>query len=376
VYNFENSHGHSSNWTLTPLSHVFTRRVFISLPPRQEALLLITKAFSGFNSAFPIFDLSSTSKLLDYPEEGHKDPSWWACLNIVLALAHRFEAMRTFNNQKEDKRAWGYLQNALAVVPELTMLNPSLPSVQALTGMAIAVQGTPNPHPYSSLLSDGIKLAQRMNLHRRYLGHDLSFDEIEQRKKVFWVLHFLDKDNSLRTGQPPNQDDDEMDVEMPSETISFGDELDFFQVRIKLALIQGKIYKRLCSVKALQQSISSRMTAVRELDNMLQAWRVSVPLDFQADYFVPTPGRSANPLNPTTPVIHGVILRLSYFNALNTVHQYTVPVKKWAEELGQPVDVEEWEKHTPPPPVTCLAEARKAIQLMHVTPQGDYACIW
>jgi hypothetical protein len=32
--------------------------------------------------------------------------------------------------------------------------------------------------------------------------------------------------------------------------------------------------------------------------------------------------------------------------------------------------------HVIPDPVTNVMEARKAIQLLHVMPKGDYACIW
>lgn len=39
----------------------------------------------------------------------------------------------------EDRKAWAYLKNALAVMTELTMHNTDLLSVQALLGMVLSV---------------------------------------------------------------------------------------------------------------------------------------------------------------------------------------------------------------------------------------------
>ena len=75
--------------------------------------------------------------------------------------------MKTGNTIEEDVHACGYLQNALALVGELSMLTNELMAVQALLGMAILLQGTPNPEPGSVLISMAVKLAQGIKLHRR-----------------------------------------------------------------------------------------------------------------------------------------------------------------------------------------------------------------
>jgi hypothetical protein len=368
----------SPDWKLTAFSNIFTRRVFKPLPSKQEAIILVNKAFEGFNLAFPIFDQASATTMLNYPEGGHQDPSHWACLNVVLALAHRFRSMRTMNNQVDDREAWGYLQNALAVAPELTMLHPKLTSVQALLGMAMVVQGTPNPRPFSTLISQAIRMAQSLGLHRKNRDPNLTPREVEQRRRVFWVAYFLDKDNCLRTGQPPAQDDDEMDVELPSEvildnTVQFGDspEVNYFNFHVKLSLIQGQVYKRLISVKAEKQSVTHRMVEVKRLEGMLAVWRARVPIDFGEHYYMPVKRQPMMAL-----MIHKVILQMAYFATLNTIHQFSVPIEKWQSAL-QRVGVPSSErKHTPPPPIICVDEARNAIMLINVTPQGDYACIW
>jgi hypothetical protein len=113
------------------------------------------------------------------------------------------------------------------------------------------------------------------------------------------------------------------------------------------------------------------MVEVKRLEGMLAVWRANIPINFSENYKVPGRGR---PLIP--PIIHKVILRMNYFNTLNTIHRFSVPVERWRSQLQEPMDPAAAEKHNPPPPIVCVEEARNAITLMHVTPHGDYSCIW
>lgn len=252
------------------------------------------------------------------------DPGWWACLNVALALTHQFRD-KTSRNREEDHEAWGYFQNAFAVSNQLITMHSTLSSVQALLGLAIVIQGTPNQGPVSLLTSSAIKLAQSMGLHRRWQGLGLSAAEIEQRKRVFWIAYILDKDVSLQTGQPPTQDENDMDVELPFENTGAPtrpgkpNSADFFNFRARLAMIQGQIYKRLCSVKATQQPLTERAMAAKELEAKLQTWRASVPIDFIRDYRGPNlQVQTSRCISP--PIVHPVILQLVYFNCLATIY--------------------------------------------------------
>ena len=212
----------STAWKGSPVRDLFSRRVFRELPPKSLALVLIEEAFASGHSTFPIFDQRSfTQHFQDhYSQSNPSDPGWWACINIVLALGHRFRAMRTLEAQHENEQSCHYLQNALAVVSELTMLHNNLQAIQALLGMTIVLEGTPNPRLSSVLNAAALRLAQTMGLHRKNVDPSLTAAEIEERKNVFWIAYFLDRDISLRTGQPPLQDDDDMDVDLPCGTIS------------------------------------------------------------------------------------------------------------------------------------------------------------
>ena len=216
------------------------------LPPKDRVLSLVEKSFQGFHPAYPLFDKSRFMSVFDSLDTSVNDPGRWACLNVVLALAPQFQ-YEPAQDMKEDRESWVYFQTAFAVVGQLITMHVTLWSVQALLGMALVLQSTPNQGPVSLLVSAAMKLAHRMGLHKRCQNLDLSSAEVEERKRVFWIAYSLDKDLSLRMGQPSAQDDDDMDVELPSETdsnLSYPVEwtrMSSFNFRARLAMIQGQI---------------------------------------------------------------------------------------------------------------------------------------
>lgn len=322
---------------------------FNPLPPLDRGFALIEKSFQGFNCAFPIFDRETFLLKYQNHDPNLKDTCWWACLNVVLALSHRFTGT-TITEKEQDQEAWRYFKNALAVSNQLITMAPSIQSVQALIGMALLFLGTPNQGPVSLLISSAIKSAQRMGLHRSYQHSMLHASEIEQRKRIFWSAYTIDKDLSLTTGQPPTQDDDDMDVELPSE--SNAENLDVFYFRIRLAMIQGQIYKHLCSVRARRQPTAERIGAARKLEAMLQSWKANMPAEALQEHYEPGHGG-----------VYSIILQLSYFNSLSTVYS-SLPVFPLYNELQVPAH----------PDITY--EARKVIKLLEVTPRRSYACLW
>ena len=348
-------------------------RAIRALPPKDRLLSLVEKSFQGFHPAYPLFDKARFMSALDSLDTSANDPGRWACLNVVLALTPQFQHEAT-QDTKEDCEAWGYFETAFALVGQLITMHVTLWSVQALLGMAIVIQGTPDQGPVSLLVSAAMKLAHRMGLHKRCENLNISAAEIEERKRVFWIAYSLDKDLSLRMRQPSTQDDDDMDVELPSENDSsliYRGELtgmNFFKFRARLAMIQGQIYKRLYSVKASKQAVAERVVAATELEAMLQSWRASVPIEFMQDYYGPVLQMPTSGINQRP-----IILQLLYFNSLAIVYN-SLPALPRYRELGQTGDpMEFWLLSAP---LIYTTEARKAIKLLQVTPRRRYACIW
>ncbi|KAH8817265.1 fungal-specific transcription factor domain-containing protein [Xylogone sp. PMI_703] len=352
----------------------FSSRAFKPLPPRDKMLALIKKSFGNFYSAYPLFDEHAFLSAFDSTDMHLHDPSWWACLNVVLAMTYRFCDANSLDPEADGREAWEYFQNALAVINQLMTTQFTLWSVQALLGMALLIQGTPNQGPVSLLTASAIKLAQRIGLHRQSQDPSRSAAEIEERKLVFWIGYCLDKDVTLQTRQPPAQDDDDMDVELPSkygvsptrpgESINMG----IFYFRVKLAIIQGQIYKRLFSAKTVKQTVDERISAARELQNMLQTWRASVPAEYITDYY-----RPSYPIPASNGIRRPVILQLAYFTSLSVIYD-TLPALPMYREIpapGDPVDMQVMSAA-----LVQTTEARKAIKLLQVLPTRENACLW
>lgn len=345
----------------------------IPLPARQQlptkafALELIEEAFSNYNRFLPLFDEEDFLKefQLKYSTSSPRDAGWWACLNVVLSIAHRLRAIRALDPTEEHILAYGHVQNALSVVSELNVSDRSLSAVQALAGMACILQDTPNPEPAAMLVAAALRLAQAMNLHRECSSPGLTESQAEKRRRVFWKVYILDKDISLRTGRPFGQDDDDMDVRLPSNTSLEPGNLDLFNCRIGLALVQGQVYKQLYSVRAERQMATQRAIAAQELSSLLSYWKSSAQLELPED------SATLSGLQLSGEVIHKVVLRLTYMHCLEMIDRHLPPTAQPStnQELSQSEPISS-------PSSLCIVESRKAIRLVGAVPQGDCACVW
>jgi transcription factor-like protein len=355
------SHLTPESYASSPLS---TRQ---PLPTKTAALELVNETFVNYNRFLPLFDEEDFfgEFHLKYSTSTPRDPGWWACLNVVLSIAHRLRALRTLDPTRENVLAFGHIQNALGVVSELSISEHSLSAVQALVGMACILQGTPNPAPAAMLVAAALRLAQTMNLHRECPGPPLTMPQLEKRRRVFWKAYILDKDISLRTGRPFTQDDDDMDVLLPSKPGPEPCDVDIFNLRIRLAVIQGLVYKQLYSIRAERQTETQRALAAHELSLLLSHWKSNANLDLPSGSSV----SSGPPMSGE--VIHKVVLRLTYIHCLAMIdrhldHQSPSPSYQDLDQGGLSLSQAS----------LCLTESRKAIRLIESIPHGDCSCIW
>ncbi|KAI9822020.1 MAG: hypothetical protein M1832_003192 [Thelocarpon impressellum] len=372
------------HWKPDVFDNIFARHTYKPLPPKQEAVSLLKDYFENFNCMFPLFHEPTFMHLLDmhYSRDPYEGSGWWASLNTALAIAHRLRVMSNLVPADEDQKAWGYLKNALGVLPELTMRNTDLLSVQALLGMALFLQGTPNPQPSFFLVAAAIRLSHSIGLHKRGSGFNLRPAEIEQRKRVFWIAYMVDKDICLRSGRPPAQDDDDMNVELPSEdpndnigNIPLADgkgKVNLFRLMCTFAIIESKVYKQLYSTKASRQSDGELLNTIGELDIELEAWKDSIPIDLRPEYEIKA---SHTPL-----ILHIVVLHFAYYNCLTTIHRMSVHHGYWTSRLSnyaiQGLNARPLNPRVFSSAALCVSAARASIQLIKYIPQGDYACVW
>ncbi|KAK4127374.1 hypothetical protein N657DRAFT_566444 [Parathielavia appendiculata] len=371
-------------WKPDVFGDLFRRTIFRDLPSKPEALSLLKDYFENFNCMFPLFHQPTFMHLVErqYSNDPYTGSGWWASLNVALAIAHRLRVMSNLVPQEEDDKAWAYMKNAMAVFPELTMRNTDLLSVQALLGMSLFMQGTPNPQPSFLLIATAIRLSHTIGLHKRGTGFNLNPVEIEQRKRVFWIAYMLDKDLCLRSGRPPAQDDDDMNVELPDEDPADGignipladgkGKMNLFRVMCELAIVESKVYKRLYSTKATKQSVGELLNTIGELDKELEDWKDRIPIDFRPEHEIKA---SHTPL-----ILHIVMLHFNYYNCLTTIHRMSTQHGYWTSRLSdyaiQGLNARPLNPRIFSSTALCTSAARASISLLKYIPQGDFSCVW
>ena len=371
-------------WKPEIFGDIFVRRVFKPLPPKDEAMSLFRDFFENFNCMFPLFHEPTFMHLVEkqYSRDPYEGSGWWASINVALAIAYRIRVMSNVVPQEDDQKAWYYLKNAMGVLTELTLRNTDLLSVQALLGMALFLQGTPNPQPSFFLISAAIRQSHSIGLHKRGSAFNLNLVEAEQRKRVFWISYMLDKDTCLRSGRPPAQDDDDMNVELPSDdppdnigNIPLADgkgKVNLFRLMCEFAMISSKVYRKLYSVSAARQTDGELLNTIGELDKELEAWKDKIPMDFRPEHEIKT---SHTPL-----VLHIVVLHFSYYNCLTTIHRMSVHHGYWTSRLSeyaiQGLNARPLNPRVFSSAALCVAAARASIHLIKYIPQGDFACVW
>ncbi|RMZ90761.1 hypothetical protein DV736_g1999, partial [Chaetothyriales sp. CBS 134916] len=371
-------------WKPEIFGDIFVRRIFKPLPPKEEAMGLFQDFFENFNCMFPLFHEPTFMHLVEkqYSADPYEGSGWWASINVALAIAYRIRVVSNVVPAEDDQKAWYYLKNAMGVLTELTLRNTDLLSVQAILGMALFLQGTPNPQPSFILISAAIRQSHSIGLHKRGAAFNLNPIEAEQRKRVFWIAYMLDKDTCLRSGRPPAQEDDDMNVELPSEdppdnigNIPLADgkgKLNLFRLMCEFALISSKVYRSLYSVHASKQSDGELLNTIGKLDSELEAWKDKIPIDFRPEHEINT---SHTPL-----ILHIVVLHFSYYNCLTTIHRMSVHHGYWTSRLSdfaiQGLNARPLNPRVYSSAALCVTAARASINLIKYIPQGDFACVW
>src|SRR4051794_20111012 len=120
---------------------------------------------------------------------------------------------------------------------------------------------------------------------------------------------------SLRFGRPPDQDDDDTDIQLPAvlPDASGSEYSNLFRAMCALAKIEGQVYKRLYSVKASRQSIEEIVKVVNQLDQDLEDWRQSVPQEYKPESEIKVADDILR--------LHSVIFHLTYYHCLAAIHR-------------------------------------------------------
>lgn len=353
----------------------------MELPPLQEVLSATEFYLTTLNAVLPLFQPGPLLQLINnwYAHLGRRERTTWAAINVVLALAHR--------QIPPNEATWGesaayYLHNAQTVLSEVIMGDADLLSVQILIGMVLLFQGTQDLKPATMLIAIALRLAHELGLHTRRAEY-LETSQVLERDRVFWIAYVLDRDISLRTGQPPVQRDVDIDLEWPSAepedgagTLSDADGtslFNFLRCRVDLARIQGEVYDSMVATRA---GTTDNQDMVR-LNHMLDDWISTIPPPF----------RPSSVLQAGQPHLcrSFAVLYSTHLACRTQVHRAHAMASRWMQDLRSFGKTVTQQGHSVPAPLPTpslpdweklVGETRGYMRLFRGVERRDQAFIW
>ncbi|KAJ4983981.1 fungal specific transcription factor domain-containing protein [Stagonosporopsis vannaccii] len=274
------------------------------LPPLEQIMPVIHKYLQEFNPVLPLFHASTLLRMvrdcysLDPP---NRDPVVCAAIYTVLGLVRRHR----LGVDHEIPSTATCLRRAESMLSRVVLGEVQLLNIQVLVGMAMLLQASQDLKPALVLIGTTMRLAHRIGLHDRTYSAHLDDAHARQRACVFWLAYILDKNLSMRSKQPSVQNDDDIDLELPSQTVLHDDEdrtkiidvndasgtittndgivkMNYLTARIHLAVVEGGVYDYIHSTRSRKRSPEERSHALQSIEYALEQWKASIPPEFGA----------------------------------------------------------------------------------------------
>ncbi|KAH7163451.1 hypothetical protein B0J13DRAFT_37257 [Dactylonectria estremocensis] len=163
--------------------------------------------------------------------------------------------------------------------------------------------------------------------------------EVRQLRRLFWLCFIFDKDIALRTSQPPLISGDYCDLTLPddylewysylpdlerylnSSSLGLDDLTPHFPGDPRLCFIKEKTCRLLYSVQAQRKSDADILRDIRELDDELESWRQSLPLDFRPTLSISKRTQLRMQHMKLPSCMHFVGLQMEYHHLLRAIHR-------------------------------------------------------
>lgn len=155
---------------------------------------------------------------------------------------------------------------------------------------------------------------------------------------LFWLCYMLDKDISLCTGNPPLLTDIYCDLDLPDnyfdhytylpglDTSFAGDneEHKYLTPHLlgdpRLSHLKEKVCRQLLSARASKDNDNQLLLNIRQLDDEIEHWRLSIPANFRPALSV-SENTSPNASDEGIPyIIHRMSLQLDYHYLMTVIH--------------------------------------------------------
>ncbi|KAL5356122.1 hypothetical protein BJX96DRAFT_94051 [Aspergillus floccosus] len=288
-----------------------------------------------FFHIFPFINplLFEETMRVTYQEENTPDCSnadAKACVFAFVAAAPEFGK---FLPNEVVVKTDDYARAAYDLVPTLLMDSGTLDGLQAVLLLVLHSQ---------SALGDMLSVELLISTATRFVFHlgghidtersgDVDSRPLTLRlhlRNLFWICYMFNQEYSMRTGVPPNFDNALCDLTMPKTSKEGADEATskvcspLFIPFIELAKIESQIYRRLYSVPAQNQTDTELLQTIRDLDEVLEDWKLSLPMHNR-------PSLTHRPKNVEDPP--SSILQLKYHYCMAMIHQASGRCISWTQ---------------------------------------------
>ncbi|KKY24923.1 putative c6 transcription factor [Phaeomoniella chlamydospora] len=196
-------------------------------------------------------------------------------------------------------------------------------TVDILLGLAARYVFMLGAHLYPALdldhaSSDSTSIINRTIIHRRNL---------------FWLCYILDKELSFRTGFPPSINDTSCDLRPPTNYLDADTQSmpQYFPGDLRLSRIKSRAYNNLYSPQAMKRTDAEILKEIRELDDELEKWRISLPSVSRPSLTYSTESSKFSPFS-SEDKIHVCLLRLEYYHCTAAIHQASNRCKTWFDK--------------------------------------------
>ncbi|KAH6892407.1 fungal-specific transcription factor domain-containing protein [Thelonectria olida] len=152
-----------------------------------------------------------------------------------------------------------------------------------------------------------------------------------QLRMLFWQCYIFDKHITLRTGNPPLIQDDYCDLtpltdhdsssSHPNHSSDFAFMHQVFPTDLSLSHLKSKTYNSLYSPQAKAKSDADVLRTIRELDDELENWRLSLPAEVRPALSILDKAHVRLPELKLPPSTRYVSLHLEYHHLIITIHQ-------------------------------------------------------
>ncbi|KAK0389923.1 hypothetical protein NLU13_3496 [Sarocladium strictum] len=330
--------------------------------PEKSLTVKIFDVFihSAFSMVFPLVDKDLFRETLALAYESQFEPlsiecvSAKACVLAFVSSARLFSERDTPLPNLDSERCAAQARHLLSCTAD----EATLTSLQACVMLTLYETSTGRLQSGTTFHAVACRMVFGLGGHTRLPPKHITTRSDRERRHIrilFWLCYIIDKDTALRTGQPPLMSGEYCDLTLPDgydecyttylprlhDKVPLSDDEAFtphLPEDPRLSHLKEKVSRRLYSAQAVKKTNAELLRDIRELDEELEAWRLSIPAIFRPALSISNKSRvDVGDCLPRS-MTH-IIMHLGYHHVMTAIHRASSRCISGADAAA---DAEEW----------------------------------